>query len=183
MNATGTGEAAVRLCAVCGMCCNGMLFHSVTLQPGDSARELAALGLKVKRRKACIPQPCPAHQESCCAIYAQRPARCRLFVCRQLEDVASGAVCESAALEKIRMATSRGEGVRQLFRQAGDFREHKTFATRYESIFAPPLDPSPHAARLRNELASAMKDFEQLLAKNFRIDGPATPESQAVDTG
>jgi hypothetical protein len=148
-----------------------MLFHSVTLQPGDSARELAALGLKVKRRKACIPQPCPAHQELCCAIYAYRPARCRLFVCRQLEDVASGAIREAAALEKIQSAKSRGEGIRELFHQAGDFREHKAFATRYESLFAPPLDPSPHAARLRDELASAMKDFEQLLAKDFRTGG------------
>lgn len=168
-HATGTGEAAARLCAACGMCCNGVMFHSVRLQPGDSARELASLGLKLKRGKSHIPQPCPAHQESCCSIYAHRPARCRLFACRQLESVASGAASEAVALEKILEAGRRVARVRELFHQAGDVREHKAFATRYASLFTPPIDPSPPAVRLREELASAMNDLEQLLAKDFRI--------------
>ncbi|MEI6278278.1 MAG: YkgJ family cysteine cluster protein [Verrucomicrobiae bacterium] len=165
---TARDEAAMRLCAACGMCCSGVMFHSVRLQPGDSARELAALGLKVKRGTH-IPQPCPAHRGSCCGIYGRRPARCRLFVCRQIRAVAAGSVSEAAALEKIREAMRRVERVRDLFRLAGDAREHKAFATRHEAIFTGPLDPSPPAARLRADLASAMAGLERILTENFRI--------------
>jgi len=152
------------------------MFHSVRLQPGDSARELASLGLKLKRGKSHIPQPCPAHKDSCCAIYAQRPVRCRLFACRQLEAVASGAVSEAAAREKILEAGSRVARVRELFHQAGDVREHKAFATRYAALFTPPLDPTPPAVRLREDLASAMRDLEHLLTKDFRIAEATLPE-------
>lgn len=177
-NATVTGEASARLCAACGMCCNGVMFHSVRLQPGDSARKLAALGLKLKSGKSHFPQPCPAHQESCCAIYAHRPARCRIFSCRQLDGVASGTITEAAARGKILEAASWVARVRELFHRAGDVREHKAFATRYAAIFTPPLDPSPPADCLRGELASAMDALEQLLAKDFRTAAAAAPGSE-----
>ena len=74
-------SAAARLCAQCGLCCNGVMFHTVQLQPGDSAKELAALGLKLKRKQGrhFILQPCPAFQNSQCSIYAARPERCGRF--------------------------------------------------------------------------------------------------------
>ena len=167
-----TGEAASRLCAACGMCCNGIMFHGVKLQPGDSARALAALGIKVKRRKSesFFPQPCSAHQGSCCAIYAQRPARCRLFSCGQLKRVTAGEISEADAREAIREAKIRAERVRGLLQLAGDVREHKAFAIRHEAVFAEPRDPEPNATRLRDDLVSAMGDLELLLAKEFRVD-------------
>src|ERR1700761_8357592 len=100
-----TSSAASRLCAACGMCCNGTMFHTVLLQPSDSARALAALGLKLKRRKNgknYLLQPCPAFRGSHCSIYAARPERCRLFECRQLRQVAAGEISEATALETIR---------------------------------------------------------------------------------
>src|SRR5690242_10002477 len=74
-------SAASRLCSACGLCCNGVMFHTVKLQPSDSAKELTALGLKLKRKKSgnYIQQPCPQYQYGECAIYAVRPQRCRLF--------------------------------------------------------------------------------------------------------
>ena len=110
---TEFSSASARLCAACGMCCDGVLFHSVELQPGDSPRQLAALGLKLRSKKgvAFFLQPCSAHREvgsTCsCAIYDQRPARCRLFNCRQLLGVASGETTETDALGKIRTARSK----------------------------------------------------------------------------
>lgn len=148
------------------------MFHGVKLQPGDSARALAALGMKVKRRKseAFFPQPCSAHQGSCCAIYAQRPARCRIFSCRQLERITAGEISEAGAREAIREAKILAERVRGLLQLAGDVREHKAFAVRHEAVFAEPRDPEPNAARLRDALDSAMQDLELLLARDFRID-------------
>src|SRR4051812_30010660 len=98
---TTTTSVGARLCGACGLCCNGVMFHSVRLQPNDSARELAALGLKLKRRKQqdWLLQPCPAYQDGQCSIYAQRPQRCRLFECKQLQRVKTGEITEAMALE------------------------------------------------------------------------------------
>lgn len=172
---SGMPSAAARLCGACGMCCNGVLFYSVRLQGTDSARRLAALGLKIKRRKdgRHLLQPCPAHEGSHCAIYAQRPERCRLFVCRQLQAMEAGEISEAAAMEKIHEARRRVERVKVLFRQAGEARENKALATRYETVFTEPLDSSPDAAILRDELQAAMRDLEDLLAKDFRVAGQA----------
>lgn len=163
---------ASRLCAACGMCCNGVLFHSMRLQPSDSERKLESLGLKVKRRKGerHILQPCPAHNGICCTIYAHRPERCRLFECRQLKDLAAGRITEADALAKIQDAQRRVGQVRELFQRAGDAREHKAFAVRFAAIFTEPLDPSQEAVIVRDTLAGAMRELESLLQNNFRIE-------------
>ena len=53
---------SVDLCSGCGMCCNGVMFHTVELQSTDSPRAIAALGVKLKHKagKVYIQQPCPA---------------------------------------------------------------------------------------------------------------------------
>jgi len=168
--------AATRLCAACGMCCNGVLFYSVRLQPADSARDLRTLGLKVKRRSGepHVLQPCPAHQQTRCTIYEQRPERCRVFECRQLKALAAGEITEAEALAAIQEARRLVDRVRDLFREVGETRERKAFSTRYETLFNEPIDPSPGAASLRGKLTLAMRDLEELLARNFRIEPVAS---------
>lgn len=169
---------ASRLCAACGMCCNGVMFHSMVLQPEDSARELAALGLKVKRRKAgaFVPQPCPAHEGACCRIYEQRPIRCRVFVCKQLLAVESGEISEARALERILHAQRLITRVRMLLRDAGDDREHKALTVRCATVLTPPFDPAPDAARRREDLSAAMSELETFLANEFRIPGESAAD-------
>jgi hypothetical protein len=69
-----SSSIAARLCSQCGMCCNGVIFHRVRLQVADSPKELAALGLKLKRKRGqhYFLQPCPAFRETHCSIYASR---------------------------------------------------------------------------------------------------------------
>ena len=90
------------------------------MQPGDSPKELAALGLRLKRKKRqqIILQPCPAWRNSQCSIYVQRPERCRLFECRQLKRVALGEITEAAALEKIRDVQGRVAHLNTLLHRA-----------------------------------------------------------------
>ena len=167
-------ESAERLCAACGMCCNGVLFHGMAVQPEDSLRALAAKGLRAKRRDGELQfqQPCPAHDGNCCRIYAERPQRCRAFACRQLEGVFNGEILESAAMEKILEAKCRSDRVRELLEMLGDDRKTRPLATRCAGVFTPPLDPSPHAEALREELRGEMAALEEILAKDFRT-GPA----------
>ncbi len=174
MNESAYSESAARLCSACGMCCNGVLFHGMAVQPGDSLRALAAKGLRAKRRDGELQflQPCPAHDGNCCRIYAERPQRCRAFACRQLEGVFNGEILESAAMEKILEAKFRSDRVRELLEMLGDDRKTRPLATRCAGVFTPPLNPSPHAEALRAELRGATTALEAMLAKDFRT-GPA----------
>ncbi|MDZ4789505.1 MAG: YkgJ family cysteine cluster protein [Blastochloris sp.] len=173
--------AATRVCAACGMCCNGVLFSHVVLQPTDVARTLRVRGLKLKSRGDGLHlyQPCPAHVGSCCTVYEQRPERCRVFNCRQIEELMTGKSSEVVALERIAHARKLADRVRELLRLAGDRREHKALATRFEMVLLPPLDPAPEAAAAREALVPAMQELEAVLLRDFRV---ALAGGQAEET-
>ncbi|MBC8001096.1 MAG: YkgJ family cysteine cluster protein [Opitutaceae bacterium] len=166
-------SAAARLCAACGLCCNGVLFTIVQLQPGDSPKELAALGLKLthKKKRHFFQQPCPMFRDSRCAIYQERPQRCRLFECRQLKQVTSGQSTEEAALATIQDARGKVERVRELFQQLGETNHKRPLTRRYDSIMQALPDPSqgPETTMLRDQLTVAMRELRELLQKDFRI--------------
>jgi len=173
MNTPLTPAPASRLCAQCGLCCNGVMFHAVQLQPGDSAKELAALGLKLKRRQGrhFILQPCPAFRDLQCSIYAARPERCRLFECRQLKRLAAGEITEAQALETIHTARRRVERVNELLQQAGKTNLKRPLSKRCEKALAEPLLPAsdPEAVALQRRLTQAMQELNVLLNDHFRI--------------
>ena len=175
--------AAARLCAACGLCCNGVLFHTVQLKSGDSAKELAALGLKLKRKQGhhYILQPCPAFKESCCSIYAARPTRCRLFECRQLQQVEAGEITEAMALEKIREVQRRVTEMDELLHRAGGTNIKRPFSKRCEKVMAEPLAAltDPAAVELRNRLTLAMQELNVILNQEFRI----TPDRAGEEAG
>jgi len=101
------------LCLQCGLCCNGVLFADVRPEPGDQS-PLFAGRLRVN-------QPCPAFDSGtcACAIYTQRPTRCRTFECRQLLGVQAGAITTEAALKRIRTARRLAAKVERLLTELG----------------------------------------------------------------
>jgi len=163
---------ASRLCSVCGICCNGVMFHHVRIQSNDSPRELNVLGLKLKHkhRELFLLQPCPAYQGSQCGIYPQRPERCQLFECRLLKRVAAGELSEAMALDKIGEVVQRATRIDQLIHAAGKTDPKKPLTKRYEKIMAEPVDPASdqEAVALRDQLKAAMEELEELLEKDFR---------------
>jgi uncharacterized protein len=148
------------------MCCDGVLFHSVVLQPDDSARALSALGLRIKRRggQSFFRQPCSAHRETSCTIYDQRPARCRLFNCRQLLRVETGETTETLALEKIHDARTRVARVNTLIHRTGETNPARGLAQRCANALTVPARTPLH-----DELESAMRELEAFLEKDFRV--------------
>lgn len=173
MTSAATDSAASRLCQACGLCCNGVIFHLVRLQPRDSARELVALGLKLKRknRQDYIQQPCPAYRDAQCSIYLQRPERCRLFECRQLKRVASGEITEAAALEKIRDVQRRAARLDELARRADGQPRKGPLFRRAETTLAEPFDPTTHPELMpeREELARGLIELDAILDADFRV--------------
>lgn len=169
-------DPAARLCAACGLCCNGVLFFSARLDPADPARRLAALGLRIKRRADGLHllQPCPAHTGTQCRVYADRPTRCRVFVCRQLRGLEEGTIPEAAAHAAVARTRRLADRVGALLEQIGDARTHKALSTRCETALTPPLNPD-HAAQ-REELVSAWRELEDALVRDFRVgDSPGPP--------
>ena len=190
MTVSESSAAASRLCAQCGLCCNGVLFHTVQLQPADSAKELSALGLKLKRKQGdqFILQPCPALQNRQCSIYTSRPERCRLFACRQLKRFAEGDITEKMALGTIREARRRVDEINELLLQTGKTNLKRPLSKRCEKAMAEPLTAAadPLAVRLQDRLTQALQELDALLDDEFRIPpdrGAATPEAESVGPG
>ena len=161
--------AATRLCAVCGLCCNGVMFHSVELQATDRPKELLSLGMKLKkkRRRNFFRQPCPAHKDSRCSIYEQRPQRCRLFECRQLLLVRSGEITETSALETILEEKKRIAGVENLLDLAGATNRRRSLKRRHQKVLDEPPDGAD-VEPLRERLTEAMRQLEEVLERDFR---------------
>ena len=76
---TNLKTAIAQLCPSCGMCCNGLLFADVKVQPSEDLKKLAALGLRLERlgNKTRLMQPCPAFDGKLCRVYENRPSCCR----------------------------------------------------------------------------------------------------------
>ena len=159
------------------------MFHTVKLQPADSAKELAALGLKLKHKKSgsYIQQPCPQYQYAECAIYTVRPQRCRLFECRQLKRVAAGEITEAMALEKITDVQRRVARINEFLQTSGTTDPKRPLSKRCEKIMAEPIDPSSDEATvtLRGDLARAMDELDAILDRDFRLPKPGAAESKS----
>ncbi len=173
MAETFTETAASRLCQDCGLCCDGTIFHTVRLQPGDSAPALRALGLRLVRRhgRDCFLQPCAAFHGGRCTIYAQRPERCRRFECRQLRGVRVGEISEAAARHTIAEARIRAARLDSLSRRADGTLRKGPLAQRCETALAEPLDPDvpQDLVRQRQELAGGLAELDAMLDLHFRV--------------
>ena len=154
------------------MCCNGVLFHGVRLQPDDSSQALKALGFRIhyKKKFDFFDQPCPAFKKSCCSIYADRPSRCRIFECQQLKQLAQGIITEATALEKIKEAHCKVDLLQDLLYRLGPTNLNKPLAKQYESIIAEPMDSTAgaEALALRAQLIEAFQNLHQFLNNEFR---------------
>lgn len=135
-------QSSEALCLACGLCCNGVIFVDVKLQPNDSASRLRRLGLQVNEGRKCrndasvlkFPQPCRAHDGCRCGIYAERPQYCREFECVLLKSAAAGRVSGAEALKLIGSAKECAEAVRQLLIELGDHDEELALGARFRRM-------------------------------------------------
>jgi len=128
-------DATEQLCLACGLCCNGVLFRDVELQPADDQERLEKLGLPVRVGRTAgvrVPQPCAALcADNRCRVYAQRPVRCRDFECGVLKEVIADQLALAEALKVVRRAQRHADRVRALLRELGDNDEHRPLSQRF----------------------------------------------------
>ena len=125
--------AIAKLCLQCGLCCNGVLFKDVELQPGDAPATLKRLGISLTKTNK-FPQPCGALNGCECRIYANRPTRCRQFECALLKAVVASEVEVPAALRMIRDTQRKAEQVKRLLRELGDMEESRALSLRFKRM-------------------------------------------------
>lgn len=90
-----------KLCAECGLCCNGSLFADVELTPRECDR-MEAMGFNGSDDgEALIVQPCGALRGTRCGIYQFRPRCCRTFECRILQEAKRGIITLSQAKARV----------------------------------------------------------------------------------
>jgi Fe-S-cluster containining protein len=154
-------EAASRLCTACGMCCNGVLFEIVRLQPQDSVKELEKLGMQINRRKTqpYFKQPCRFLNDCTCTIYEQRPTRCRRFECLQLKLLADGEITEEQAAAKINEAKALVQRIHELLAEAGDHAVDEALEERARRVLGDQTDTPLH---------DELKTLKKLLNRDFR---------------
>lgn len=158
---------AARLCLDCGLCCNGVLFDQVRLQPGDQAKALTARGLKIKKGQ-WFNQPCTALCGTLCRLYEDRPARCRDFECRQFRGVATGKISYESAAGRIAAVKEEVAGIERLLELTGGGNVRKPLAQRYATALA----GSPEAVETSG-LTESMDRLRERLAEWFRMEEPA----------
>lgn len=161
-----TQQAAERLCLDCGLCCNGVLFDQVVLQPADQIAALSARGLKIKKRQF-FHQPCTALCGSLCQIYACRPTRCRAFECRQFQQVAAGKVDENDARARIDDVRASVASIELLLNRSEHDNPRKSLAQRVATVVEHTQDESFSAS-----LVTAMEALGRTLAEHFRVEKP-----------
>jgi uncharacterized protein len=124
------------LCRACGICCNGVLFGDVALQPGDQPVQLQTWGMPLARRRGKLkfPQPCVAFAGDHCRIYAHRPRYCRDFECGLLLSANSGRLNRAVARRWIRGIHRHADRVRRLLQQLGDADEHLPLRRRFQRM-------------------------------------------------
>jgi hypothetical protein len=188
------GAAAAEICRACGLCCNGVIFGDVKLQPGDAPARLQALRLSlpqpVRRQNAApeaapgplvlwshkprISQPCAGYDGCRCRLYAERPRYCREFECALLTRVKAGQMGSNEALRLIRSARQGAAEVTRLLRRLGDTDEQVALAKRFRGatrrIEKASLDPATAAAY--GKLSLAMHKLNRVLSRDF-YPGPA----------
>jgi hypothetical protein len=164
---------ASRLCAACGMCCDGTMFQIVRMQPGEVPAELGKLGLKVRCRDGeyFMEQPCSALVEKRCTVYEKRPVRCRLFNCQQLGRVERGETTESEAMGMILETREMVERVRGLIEQCGLREDGQDLVTRYERVMSTPVNETlePEMVKVREDLEATMRKLKLQLNREFRV--------------
>lgn len=171
-------SAATRLCAACGMCCDGTMFQIVRMQPGEVPAELGKLGLKIRCRDGeyYMEQPCSALRENCCTVYEQRPVRCRLFNCQQLGRVESSESTEAEAMAMIIETRALVEKVRGLIEQCGLREDGQALVERFERVASTPVNQAlePELVAVREELEAMMRKLKLQLNREFRLP-PGSP--------
>ena len=158
------------LCTRCGLCCDGTLFGDVELTGRREAARLEVLGLDVDADDAdveLLSLPCRGLRGTRCSVYAHRPACCRTFECRLLQNAERGAVTVDDALARIAEAKAQVQRVTTLLSGIEPRRGLRLPLTERVSDAIAVAPASPAAARKQAALETAAAALRRTIRTTF----------------
>ena len=165
------------ICVGCGLCCDGTLYGYVELADGDDREVFVRLGRPAERATEdgpwVAPQPCVASVAARCAIYDDRPQRCRRYRCDLLTAVDDGRETADAARVIVAKAVEHRDRVRALARRLAPYGDADPDGRRFHSamrlVAARTVDV---AAMDRAELLLDYGALRTRLGRHFRTSDP-----------
>jgi Fe-S-cluster containining protein len=110
---------SAKLCAACGLCCDGTLYGRVTLADTEGARLAPIrLPLAVHGEGQVLPQPCAAHGANGCTIYEMRPGSCARYECVVYKRVQRTEITLEAGVALVQRARRLADELRALLPSA-----------------------------------------------------------------
>ena len=103
LTAQSPTEGSQAICRACGLCCRGVWFSHVTLEPGelDQAR-LAGLAVETVDGASSFQQPCVLHRDDGCSAYGTwRPKTCVNYTCALLNRFQANEVSFDEAMKHV----------------------------------------------------------------------------------
>jgi Fe-S-cluster containining protein len=159
------------LCTRCGLCCDGTVFGDVELAGPAEATRVEILGLGIEDDDTngdVLSLPCAALRGSRCSIYALRPACCRDFECRLLQNARRGTVTVGEATARIATARRQVRRVRALLAllETAD-QGRMPLRERCTDALAGARAATAGATRTRASLQAAMSRLEHTVQSTF----------------
>jgi hypothetical protein len=121
------------------------------------------------RGKKAFAQPCACFDGKLCAIYLDRPQRCRTFECGLLKRVEAGTLESAKALRIIARSKTEVAKVVRLLRRFTTDDPSLALTRRYSQTMSAPIDLSGGAggSSLRGKLMLAMERLMRQLKQDF----------------
>ena len=94
-------EPSQQLCQSCGICCDGLLFQTASVDPDGPGSSWPTELIKTITVDGNFPLPCQAYQDAKCSIYSARPAVCQDYECKLLQQFKAGEISLAAAQETV----------------------------------------------------------------------------------
>lgn len=161
------------LCLACGLCCTGVWFSHVNLEPEevDPARH-AGLEVEIVDGQPRSPQSCALHRDGSCSGYGKwRPAACVAFRCQLLDEFEKGRWSFDQALGHVKAVQAMAEQLRFELGEKSRGLLGKRFLMRVagQADGAPPGSACSPAAQLD---AFALNRYYEKYFRPPRIDDP-----------
>lgn len=185
-NTTVSPEKDQDLCLSCGLCCDGTIFRTVDIDDMATVLRHKSAGIAFDvideaSGKPKFKQPCTAYQNRCCAIYADRPAACRIFECHLLHAYSKGRIDYASACETVRKAKDRRDEISRRTAELPLKSKNITFAL-YEEAYA--LFRTLEAGELKRKCSDLILQIAALrffISANFkRLEEPKLGSGREV---
>jgi hypothetical protein len=167
------------LCFRCGLCCDGTIFSTITLEPQEEefVRERGLTPTRWDDGQLTAPQPCTAFVEGCCALFERgRPQTCTTYTCGLLRGYLDHTAAMDDCLGVIRLVRSLAHELEgEMGLPLGGY--SRVQLNRHLTEHSPQDDPDAHEPFL-----IALHRLMALGVKYFEYD-PRPDEAAAADAG